>query len=208
MRAAIVILLFSSVASAQVSDGFENIGPDGTLVPFRVIDGVYMTLRNDEGGAPVAHTYFQLPRAFTGAGHVPNAPLVPENVSGSRFLYFGGSLQETAPLRIDFSQPVYGFGLTTIDLLENSTAGSSAVFLRGLDGDLQFLTQQERYGPQGPSGLDLDWWITSPQGISTVLLTGSVSGGGHFGVDDFVVQVADPVSLRPGSWGAVKNLYR
>ena len=207
-RAVVAILAFSSVVSAQVTDDFEDIGQDGSAVSSRVVGGVYITLQNDEGAAPEARTYFQPPHAFRGAGQVVNAPAVPANVSGTRFIYFGGTLQETMPIRIDLSQPVYGFGLTTIDLLENASQDNSTVFLRGLDSNLQFLTQQTRTGPQGPTGLDLDWWITSPQGISTVLLLGSHFGASYFGVDDFVVQVANPVGVDHGSWGAVKALYR
>jgi hypothetical protein len=83
---------------------------------------------------------------------------------------------------------VLGFGLTTIDLLENAVGGNSFVSLEAYNSNGQIVDTQTRTSPQGPSGFDLDWFVSSntPE-ITEVHLAANVNTGGDYGIDDLVV---------------------
>lgn len=197
-------LFSTSVNAAVITDTLENIGLDGTPVNGRVIGNVTVTISNQLNVDMTARTYFDnSPKAFGGAGRTPNAPISPGNVSGSRFISTvespGLNFDTTQPIIFSFSSPVLGFGLTTIDLLESGEASNLAITLDALDLNGQSVASQSRTGPQGSSGLDLDWFVSSGQPvISEVRFSANnfVSGSGY-GIDDLVVQT---VPLPATAW--------
>jgi hypothetical protein len=121
-----------------------------------------------------------------------------------------GNFQEEQPFTFTFSEPLQTFGLTTLDLLEEMTEDNSVVILRAFDEDGNFLVQHSRTGPQGPTGLDLDWVVTSEVGIRQATLLGFVSGAASalFGIDDLLVVPLGPIENERTTWSAVKALYR
>ena len=65
------------------------------------------------------------------------------------------------PIMFTFSQPIASFGLTTLDLLE--TPG--VLTLQALDGDNDIVAEDSKAGLQGPSGLDLDFVVSTGQPV-------------------------------------------
>ncbi|MDP6546053.1 MAG: PEP-CTERM sorting domain-containing protein, partial [Phycisphaerae bacterium] len=140
-------------------------------------------------GTMGARTYGGGLTAFGGAGG-DNVPLNPENVSGSRFISTATPatdlFRHVQPITFTFSQPVQSFGLTTLDLLEDGIWPTRKLTLRAFDEGGALIAEHTRTGPQGPSGLDLDWLVASPsQNIVSASLSGSFPGG--YGIDDLMV---------------------
>ncbi len=123
------LLFLAGPVSAQTVfvDDLENIGANWTPITTRVIGGVTVTI-STAAGTMTARTYFDSTSyAFTGAAGNDNAPLVPANVSGSRFISTSGQnshFMDHQPITFDFSTPVGAFGLTTIDLLESGSSST------------------------------------------------------------------------------------
>jgi hypothetical protein len=159
------LLLGSAVVCAPAArgavDDLETVGPDGTAVTSRLVEGVIVTIATASGADMTARTYHQPPRAFGGIGNVTNVPLAASRLSGNRFLSSagagsGGAFQEAQPIRFDFSEPVRVFGLTTVDLLEDISPPTDHLTLRAYDASGTVVDEMTLTGPQGDSGLDLD----------------------------------------------------
>ncbi len=187
----------TSVNAVVITDTLENIGVDGTSVTSRIIGNVTVTISTLSSIDIAARTYFDnSPTAFFGVDGAPNAPISPGNVSGSRFIstaaILGGGVNfnTTQPIIFGFSSPVLGFGLTTLDLLEDGESSNLAITLDALDSNGQIVATQTHTGSQGSTGFDLDWFVSSDQpAITEVRFSANnfVSGSGY-GIDDIVVQ--------------------
>lgn len=196
-------------------DPLEDIGPDGTPVTTRTIGGVAVTISTASGKSLEARTYFDpSPNAFGGAGGSANAPANPGNISLTRFISTvdraftpdNWAFGQVAPIIFDFSTPVQRFGLTTIDLLE----GNGSLTFRAYDADGNVVAEQTRSGPQGGSGLDLDWQVSAPNIVQVQLLGTIADGVGGYGIDDLILE-ADPtkivsINVRPGSDAACNGV--
>ena len=187
------LLMIESYSSAAIDD-LEDIGSNCAPVTIRVIDGVTVTI-STQGGYPItARTYYDSTcLAFLGANDEPNAPLNPGNVSGTRFIssYLDSLIgfPQAQPVIFQFDQPVTFFGLTTIDLCENQDPVAD-LKLQAFDYSDVLIDEHVRSGPQGPSGLDLDWSV-SGSGIVKVLLTGTISlDAPGYGIDDLILIVS------------------
>lgn len=213
MRCGILVVLFALISSGQAiggTDGFEDLGADGSTVVPRVIDDVSVTVSTGGSQSLLAATYYATtPNFFGGAGGVSNAPLVPNNVTLSRFITPGTYFIDARPIVFEFSEPVASFGLTTIDLLEDSGATGKYIVLRAFDVNDGVLDEHARFGGQGPAGLDLDWVVSSNAGIMRVELDGNVgSAGGNFGIDDLTLLLPEPTSLALLGLGGIAFLRR
>lgn len=184
------------VNAAVINDTLEDIGLDGTPVTNRDYGSVTMIISNPSGVDMTARTYFDnSPIAFDGAGGDPNAPINSNNVSGSRFISTvtsgsGVNFDTTQPIIFSFSSPVLGVGITTLDLLERGETSSLTIAFEALDSNGQIVASQSRTGPQGISGLDLDWYVSAGGPViseARLFANGFVNGSGY-GIDDIVVQ--------------------
>ncbi|MBU0616632.1 MAG: hypothetical protein KKI02_02840 [Planctomycetes bacterium] len=187
-------LLTLAAASAGVVDDLEDIGPDCTPVTARIIGGVAVTIYTQGGSDMTAHTYYDdTCVAFWGHNNVINAPLNPENVSGTRFIASVG-FPGVQPIIFELNAPVTSFGLTTLDLLEDDSTCNPVganLTLRAYDASNDIVDEQALEGAQGSSGLDLDWFV-SGDGIVKVELTGGDFGDcGGYGIDDLVIDAPD-----------------
>ena len=185
-----------SAYATMFHDDLETIGADGTSVTSRVVGGITVAI------VPglTAGTYFdQTPVIFFGpAGGVgtANDPLTPANVSGDRFI--GGTFTVlTGPITFSFSSPLNQFELTTLDMLEDGESSTAQVTLSAFDSSNFLLDQQIRVGPQGSSGLDLDWIVVSAaENIAYVELEHMGIGfGPAFGIDDLILGTEDSVGI-------------
>lgn len=207
---AVGALCFVSAATVQADvDELEDIGPDLTPISSRTIGDVTVTISTASGNGYWAATYNDATtHSFTGAGDLTNAPLNPANVSGSRFISTTEDINHDMPIVFDFSAPVWSFGLTTLDVLEDvDTSPDAEVRLQGFNGDL-LVDEHVRVGIQGPSGLDLDWQVSHVGGITRAVLmrtAGVISPG--YGFDDLTVHSLSVPNER-SSWSRVKALYR
>lgn len=197
-----LLILIALTADAQLEyDQLEDIGPDGTPVTSRTLDGVTVTI-TPQGGLPLtARTYdADTLAAFNGGDHQRNRPLNPGDVSGTRFISNVGdtiNFVNAQPIMFEFDQPVSVFGLTTLDLLEDGEVGAE-IKLQAFDQAGSLIDEQTRLGPQGPSGLDLDWRVSGQHNIVKVLLTGSLAGGfSGYGIDDLVLALNKPDNHSP-----------
>jgi len=91
------------------------------------------------------------------------------------------------------------FGLTTLDLHEAGD-DSAWVRLRAFDASDSMIDNHVRYGPEGPSGLDLNWSVHAA-GIMRVRLLGDISINHQgYGVDDLMlVRSPEPVPTLGGT---------
>ena len=191
-------------------DDLESIGPDLTPVTTRIIEGVTVTISTAQGSDLLARTYGVPPAAFLGSGGLDNVPLNPENISGERFISssgFIGGFDVFEPIIFEFSEPVTAFGFTTIDLFEDGAPPTDFLSLRAFDEPGEVVNEHVRTGPWGPSGVDLDWFVSFAGGITKVHLTGDISINPGYGIDDLLL-VRTPVSVERASWGGVKGQYR
>ena len=203
-----LVLLVAGSALAGVDD-FEDLGANYTQIHSRVIEGVTVTLSNASGLPFLAVTYFDSGSpSFAGAGDQVNAPLEPARVSGARFISTADNINTDMPIVFEFSTPVGIFGLTTLDVLEDvETSPDAEVRLQGYNGDT-LVAEHVMTGIQGNSGLDLDWEITSQEGITRAVLVctaGTISPG--YGIDDLVL-VTLVVPAESTTLDQVKALYR
>jgi len=175
------------------SDDLENIGTNGTIISSRIIDGVTVSITTQGDYPMLARTYYDsIDFSFNGANTLPNTPLYPGNVSGSRFIStyvdtidFG--FDDVQPIIFQFDQPITFFGLTTLDLCENDDL-NAVLMLQAYDVNNIMISEHIRSGPQGPSGIDLDWGVFG-NGIVKVLLTGTISSYYHgYGIDDLTLE--------------------
>lgn len=195
MAMGLLVFGISEIACAYlVTDTLEDIGPDGSAVTSRVIGDITVTINNSGSTLMGARTYDPSALgAFKGKDREVNTPLDPTSVSGSRFISTSPdqTINYAQPIIFDFSAPVLGFGLTTIDLLENAATNNRYVTLDAYNSLGEVVASQARTGPQGPSGLDLDWFIFSDnQNITQVKLRTNITHGygPGYGLDDLVVQ--------------------
>ena len=185
------LLMIESYAQLTIDD-LEDIGPNCSVVTTRIIDGVTVTITTQGGYPMLANTYNDSTcLAFSGADDEPNTPLNPGNVSGTRFISHSNypnnlGFPQAQPIIFLFNQPVTFFGLTTLDLCENNDLGAE-LKLQAFDNSNNLIDEHIRTGPQGPSGLDLDWSVSS-NGIVKVLLTGTISlDYPGYGIDDLIL---------------------
>jgi hypothetical protein len=69
------------------------------------------------------------------------------------------------------------------------------VTLSGFDTEGNVVSSQTLSGPQGITGIDLDWLVSSENGaIVRAQLSGRITGFGGYGIDDLVLErsVAEP----------------
>ena len=174
------------------TDTLEDLPEDGTPIHQRVIDGVTVSISNENGDPLFAATYDDCtPAIFGGVDGACNVPLNRSQVSGRRFI---GRCDPPALVTLFFEldPPATAFGLTTLDLLETSSDPDDhddmVLSLVAYDVDGIMVDIHIRQGPQDASGLDLDWFVQSDTGdISWVELTGFVGSGFCFGIDDIIV---------------------
>lgn len=102
---AVLCPLILPVRTLAAVDTLEDIGPDGTEVASRVIDGVTVTISVTTGSMEARTYYDDTPIAFGGAGGW-NIPLHPENVSGNRFIRSYLSFEDIKPIQFHFSAGV------------------------------------------------------------------------------------------------------
>ena len=176
-----------------IIDTLEDIGPDGTHVTSLEIAGVTVTISTADQTPMKAYTYYESPHAFAGKDQVGNAPLHPENVSGNRFIS-AQYINLRQPIVFTFSKPVIGFGFTTLDLLENGCHSTDFIKLEALNSNGQVVDSQTLTGPQGLSGLDIHWYLSSniPE-ITQVVLSSNIVYGPHYGIDDLLIDV-EPIT--------------
>jgi hypothetical protein len=188
-------------------DDLEDIGSDNTVITTRVIDGVTVTISTGGGYPMRACTYNDDTfYAFAGAGGATNVPLNPGNVSGTRFISSNvadgnSSFPYVKPIIFEFDRPVTFFGLTTLDLCET---GDTTAWprVRAYDASDNLVDNHVRYGPQGDSGLDLNWSV-SGAGMMKVELTGDISPDyGGYGIDDLML-AAPPEVVPTFTWAGV-----
>ena len=190
------IMSLSSVASGAESralDDLGDIGVDGTTVTERTIYGTTVDI-DFTTGTMTARTYGSGPTAFDGAGGSSNVLLDPDSVSGAlgRFVSTSsatsGYFSDVTPIDFTFSTPIQSFGLTTVDLMETGLPVAETVTFRAYNSSDVLVAEQIRTGPQGASGLDLNWLVTSSQqDIVRVSLSGTITSGDGYGIDDVVV---------------------
>jgi hypothetical protein len=187
LRSLVLIPALATSAAAQAVDTFEDLGPDGTAVMVRVIDGVTVSLSTSTMSFE-ARTYGSATDvSFTGAGNSPNNPSTPSELSGSRFIGTTDVFATAAPIVFLMSEPIAAFGLTSIDLLETS-AGNNPLTLQAFDGMGQVVAEHVRTGDQDGSGLSLLWRVASDAAdIVEVRMTGNVNSSGY-GIDDLFVR--------------------
>ena len=203
----ILIVSTTCIASRAIAgvDDFEDLSP-GTIVTSRIIDGVTVTLSTDNARRPFRVGTYGDPNpilAFSGLNDQDNAPLNPGNVSGSQFIStltndppFTG-FDSATPITFTFSQPVVSFELTTLDVLEEGVSSDVIVLLRAFDDSDTEMDTRARFGPQGPSGLDLRWRVDSPAAnITKAILTqtnGSTAPFVGYGIDDLKLNTEQAV---------------
>jgi len=211
VRLCLGLILIACVAPGVLAsvDPLEDIGPTYTVVTDRTIDGVTVTITTASGRDMLAVTYFdEGSPCFLGAGDVVNAPLVPGNVSGTRFISTADDIDGDMPIVFAFSEPIGLFGLTTVDVLEDvETSGDAEVRLQGWSGTT-LLDEHVRTGIQAGSGLDLDWRVWHAAGLTHAVLLrtgGTISAG--YGIDDLEVLLLS-VPNESATWSRVKGLYR
>jgi len=220
MKSRIMMLVVSALmlvgmgsARAQ-SYGFDDLAePDGTAVSTITIGTITVTMSNSSSNELTLRTYESTEWvAFSGHG-AHNTPLNPSQVSYSRFISTVNDQNNTgffnvaAPITFTFAEPVRGFGLTTLDLLESGAGAGAHVELTAFNEDGILIDQLRRDGPQGASGLDLRWAVCG-DAISYVQLTGAVSSTqGGYGLDDLAIG-CPPISIENSSWGLIKMLFR
>ncbi|MHC4401047.1 MAG: hypothetical protein ACYTG0_15330 [Planctomycetota bacterium] len=193
-------------------DTLEDIGPDYTPVTSRTIGGLTVNISTATGLNMSAATYDDTtPQTFYG-GPLPNHPLVPENVSGSRFISTSdfanpnGRFHIIQPIIFTFSEPVYSFGLTSLDLLEPVQRPGDYLTLTAYDASGNVVDTHTRFGDQGDSGVDLDWYVSSLQGdIVRAEFGGLIYYGVGYGIDDLVIGWP-VIDIKPGSYPNSINL--
>jgi hypothetical protein len=173
----------------EAVDDLENLS-QGEVVMGRTVDGVAIELTTAAGAAIRGRTWSAGTGSLYGAGDEINQPFAPGLVSGARFmssavLSQGVGFIEHQPIRFEFAEPVAGFGLTTVDLLEGIVGDAETVALRAYDAAGQLVGEHLRAGPQGPSGVVLRWHVQSETAnIVRVELGGTLAHGGGYGLDD------------------------
>lgn len=190
IAAAVSAIIISTSVNAAVIDTFEDIGANGTVINNRIIDGVTVSLSTNTGAKFSAATYFSGLFAFAGQPGAMNNPLVPSNVSGSRFISTQVNvvpLSDTLKLNFNFSEGISEFGFTMLDFeigmgeLTAYDSNDNVVdsFTYGYTG---------AYDPAN-SGVDTDWLVTSVNGnISyAIFSTVGANSGGGYGIDDMLV---------------------
>ncbi|MGK7932281.1 MAG: hypothetical protein AB4041_12720 [Microcystaceae cyanobacterium] len=206
------LLIGSNNASyaAIFTDTLEDIGTDGTIISSRIIGGVEVSLSTDGGFPFFAFTYFNDSPAAFGTINGFNVPLVPTNVSGTRFISScnisagcttnnNGDFISANPIIFNFSPSITSFGLTSLDLLETGVSGSSSITLSAFDVKNNLIDSQTRTGSQGGNGLDLDWFVSSPStNITRVTFSGNINTATAYGIDDLIVGV-EPESIPESS---------
>jgi len=201
---------FAATADTVIFD-LENSDADGTVVNTVTSGGVTITIAPSAGSMHMCTYDDSTPLCFAGLGL--NGPLNPSNVSGRRFIstYPGVVINDAAPITFTFSEAIKSFGFTTLDLLENGGNNNVTFTLSGDGGS----TSHSITGPQGASGVDVDFAISSSSSdITTVTFTQTSGGsvyGAAYGIDDLYVEVGDIKPIIFGntyiSTGASAEVY-
>ncbi len=184
------------------SEDAENLGGENVVVPGIEIDGVGVTISTANSASMRVRSYGpDGQRAFEGVGG-PDSPFSPMDVSGAWFLSTSGPngddnpFQDVNPIVFTPNQPIQRFGLTTLDLLEDTVAAGDTVHLRAYDSAGNLVAEHTRTGVQGPGGVSLFWLVESDTAnIARVELAGSISAGGGYGIDDVALCPGCPADL-------------
>ncbi|MBU0742038.1 hypothetical protein KKG45_03005 [bacterium] len=207
-----IVLAGMGSANAEIY-GFDDMSdPDGTPVSTCIIAGVTVTISNSSSNPLTLRTYGSSDWVAFSGHTMYNTPLDPSQVSFDRFISTVNALEHTGlfvaaqPITFTFDVQTRGFGLTTVDLLENGAGPGAHAELTAYDVLGNQLAQHSRPGEQGASGLALRWEVLA-DAIKYVVLTGEEAAGqGGYGIDDLIV--GWPIPAEDSSWGRVKMLYR
>ena len=182
---------------------FEYLAP-GTEINSLMLDGVLVSF---SAGASLTVRSFgtEGELSFLGAGGTQNSPLAPSDVAGNQFISSVGTgcpiescTNTTLPIDFTFSSPVSGFGLTTFDMLETGDPAIATLTLEVFDESGALVGTQTLTGPQGDSGVTLDFYISTNADAPDIIsarLSGAGLGEG-FGVDDVVLHREPDQSSR------------
>ncbi|MDJ0581370.1 hypothetical protein [Crocosphaera sp.] len=211
LSASLTLLLNNNQLAKSMTfvDTLEDIGVNGTVVNSRTIGDVEVNISTRNNRDIFAKTYFDnstIAFAFVGANGQSNAPFNPANVSGSHFIStvltgdVNSFFDQVKPITFSFSEPILGFGLTTIDLLEPGVTSNNFLSLSVFDASNNLIDSQIRTGSQGSSGIDLDWFVSSENAnIVSATLSGNISNSAGYGIDDIVVITNDSAESIPES---------
>lgn len=200
--ASTLLALSAPLQATLINFDLENIGADGSVTNSITSGGVTINIA-PVSGSMYACTYGDnSPWCFSGAEGVTNTALNPTNVSGTRFISTYASPQGTTninnavPITFTFSEAIMSFGLTTLDLLEDGGNDGITFTLSGNGGS----STHSMTGPQGASGLDLDFAISSSL-FDITSVTFDMSGGSAwnsaYGIDDLFIEVKDASVPEP-----------
>ncbi|MAY75137.1 MAG: hypothetical protein CMJ31_10545 [Phycisphaerae bacterium] len=93
-------------------------------------------------------------------------------------------------LVFEMSEPVAAFGFTTMDVLQKGQPFQDFLILAAFDEAGELVATQRRDGEQGPSGIQLDWFVEDPKArIVRVTLGGSLTRNARYGVDNLRLRV-------------------
>lgn len=214
-RFILALVLGACLGSAHGStlhvDTFEDLGVNWSQVTQRTIAGIDVSISIVGGGNVVAGTY-NVPYLgyddpdymFGGAVCRCNDPLNPENVSLDRFVSWDwDSLDGINPAIVfDFAAGVDGFGLTTVDLLEDfPNTETDWVSLKAFDASGNLISEHTRVGNFGPSGFDLDWFVSSDtSNIVKVQLLRQITHRGGYAIDDLVLSSSTAIPIPAAAW--------
>jgi hypothetical protein len=198
----LLMALTVQTATAEiVKFDLENVGVDlsnvNTLTSGGVTatsGGVTITITPSVGSMHVCTYYDTSSKCFQGHAKKSNVPLNPANVSGERFISTFPTIliDDAAPITFTFSEPIKSFGLTMLDMLENGGNDNVTLTLSGDGGS----SVHSITGPQGSSGIDLDFAISSSSfDITTVTFShnGERVYGGQYGIDDLYVEIKSEI---------------
>ncbi|MEN1705055.1 MAG: hypothetical protein AAGJ54_06015 [Planctomycetota bacterium] len=204
---AVVVLGVSagSCAAQVVTDTFEDL-LDSQSVISRSIGPYTYTISTATGAVFTSRTYgVSTPLAFGGGSLPDNTPLNPAEVSGVRFISTvtnnasADRFDTVSPIEFAFAEPIQGFGVTTLDLLEETSA-ASFLEIQLFDADDNLVATDRVTGSQGGSGIDVDLFAeASDQVVVRAVLTGEINRGFAYGLDDVVIFAPDPIP-SPVTW--------
>ncbi len=213
---AVLLCVSYQTALSLELDTLEDIGPNETEISQRIIDGVTVQFSVAHENTLKAGTYYDRSYFCFGgpANNKGNDPLNAVNVSGDRFISIKGPAgpdSDIPTVTFDFSDPIREFGFTTIDLLENRGGPNDWIEVFAYNDHGEIIDQQRRDGPQGGSGLDLDWVVSSDWNeiVQVQMLTYITNFSGN-AIDDIYVDhapVPEPATMVLFSVGFIGVIF-
>lgn len=179
-------------------DDLEDIAEDNAVVELREVAGVAIAMKSTLGTSFRSCTYGDsTPTAFNDQARGPNVPFDFDSaVLGKRFISTLEPLADTRlgraymELVFEMSEPVAAFGFTTMDVLQKGQPFQDFLILAAFDEAGELVATQRRDGEQGPSGIQLDWFVEDPKArIVRVTLGGSLTRNARYGVDNLRLRV-------------------